>query len=206
MLFEDSFQTIQTPSEGFYKDKGSKFLAYAYPIIKEEEAKQYLLNLKELHPKAVHHCYAYRLGLDRMSYRMSDDGEPSGTAGRPILNTLYSRELTNVLVVVVRYFGGTLLGVPGLINAYKTVTEEALDQAQLVTRHMVQHYKMKFAYIQMNDAMRIVKEMELPVISQQFEMDCEMILEIRNTLLERFISRCEQVQGITIEQEPENGV
>ena len=121
MLFDDTYKTISEPSEGFFKDKGSKFISYAFPILNDSNAKERLTHLREIHPKAVHHCFAYRLGQDRMSYRMSDDGEPSGTAGRPILNTLYSRDITNVLVVIVRYFGGTLLGVPGLINAYKSM-------------------------------------------------------------------------------------
>lgn len=196
MLFDDTYRTIARASEGFFKDKGSKFYSYAYPLTSENEAKTLLAELRELHPKAVHHCYAYRLGLDRMSYRMSDDGEPSGTAGRPILNTLYSKDVTNILVVVVRYFGGTLLGVPGLINAYKTATELALDQAEITTNHLSQFYELRFPYVQMNDVMRIVKEMELPVTEQQFEMECRMVVEVRTTLVERFVSRCEKVEGL----------
>ena len=199
MLFDDTYQSIAAPVEGFFKDKGSKFLAYAYPIAHDEQAKSFLNELYELHPKAVHHCYAYRLGADRMSYRMSDDGEPSGTAGRPILNTLYSRNVTNVLVVVVRYFGGTLLGVPGLINAYKTATEAALDAAEIVTRHYFSVYRLSFQYPQMNDVMRIVKEMELPVRVQAFEMQCIMEVEVRATLVERFMTRSEKVEGLSVE-------
>ncbi|ACT94497.1 IMPACT family protein [Dyadobacter fermentans] len=198
MLFDDTFQTIAGPAEGFFKDKGSKFLAYAFPVENDLQAKSHLAELYELHPKAVHHCYAYRLGADRMSYRMSDDGEPSGTAGRPILNTLYSRNVTNVLVVVVRYFGGTLLGVPGLINAYKTATELALDSAEIVTRHYSSVYKLTFQYPLMNDVMRIVKEMELPVRRQEFEMQCEMEVEVRSTLVERFITRAGNVEGLSV--------
>ncbi|KAA0989997.1 IMPACT family protein [Dyadobacter aurulentus] len=198
MLFDDTFQTIAQPSEGFFKDKGSKFLSYAFPISAEADAKEHLGMLKELHPKAVHHCYAYRLGTDKMSYRISDDGEPSGTAGRPILNTLYSRDVTNVLIVVVRYFGGTLLGVPGLISAYKTATESALDSAVVVTRHFINRYKMEFQYPQMNEAMRIVKEMELPVLDQQFEMECSMIVEVRVSATEVFVSRSQKVDGLKL--------
>ena len=198
MLFDDSYKTITSPAEGFFKDKGSKFISYAYPIRNENDAKVFLAELRELHPKAVHHCYAYRLGLDRMSYRMSDDGEPSGTAGRPILNTLYSRDITNILVVVVRYFGGTLLGVPGLIHAYKTATEIALDEAEVITSHLFNIYELVFSYVQMNDVMRIVKEMELPVTEQQFNMECRMAVEVRTTLVERFVSRCEKVEGLVV--------
>jgi uncharacterized YigZ family protein len=199
VLFEDTYQSIAQPSEGFFKDKGSKFLAYAYPVENDAQAKGHLNDLYELHPKAVHHCYVYRLGADRMSYRMSDDGEPSGTAGRPILNTLYSRNVTNVLVVVVRYFGGTLLGVPGLINAYKTATEAALDHAEIITRHYFSVYRLSFQYQQMNDVMRIVKEMDLPVREQAFEMQCVMEVEVRSTLVERFMTRSEKVEGLTVE-------
>ena len=199
MLFDDTYQSIAEPVEGFFKEKGSKFLAYAYPVDNDAQAKSHLNELYELHPKAVHHCYAYRLGADRMSYRMSDDGEPSGTAGRPILNTLYSRNVTNVLVVVVRYFGGTLLGVPGLINAYKTATEAALDVAEIVARHYFSIYSLSFQYPQMNDVMRIVKEMELPVRAQAFEMQCTMEVEVRATLVERFITRSEKVEGLSVE-------
>ncbi|KAA6441005.1 YigZ family protein [Dyadobacter flavalbus] len=198
MLFDDTYQTITKPSEGFFKDKGSKFLAYAFPIDNELDAKFHLAALHELHPKAVHHCYAYRLGADRMSYRMSDDGEPSGTAGRPILNTLYSRNVTNILVVVVRYFGGTLLGVPGLINAYKLATEDVLNQSETVTRHFFSLYELTFSYVQMNDVMRIVKEMELPVRSQNFEMECKMVVEVRVTLTEPFITRSGKVEGLDV--------
>jgi uncharacterized YigZ family protein len=198
VLFDDTFQTIAAPAEGFFKDKGSKFLSYLFPISVEANAKEHLAALKELHPKAVHHCYAYRLGTDKMSYRMSDDGEPSGTAGRPILNTLYSRDITNVIVVVVRYFGGTLLGVPGLINAYKAATEDALASAEIVTRHFINRYKIAFQYPQMNEVMRIVKEMELNVLEQQFEMECSMTVEVRVSATEVFVTRSQKIDGLKL--------
>jgi uncharacterized YigZ family protein len=198
VLFEDTYQTIGAAAESLFKDKGSRFLSFAFPILNDNDAKIHLTELRELHPKAVHHCYAYRLGTDRMSYRMSDDGEPSGTAGRPILNTLYSKNVTNILIVVVRYFGGTLLGVPGLINAYKLATEGALENAEIVTRHFFNVYNLSFSYIQMNDVMRIVKEMELPVSDQVFEMECRMNVEVRATLTERFMDRCEKVEGLVV--------
>jgi len=198
VLFDDTYRTIAEPAEGFFKDKGSKFISFVFPISSENEAKIYLLELRELHPKANHHVYAYRLGLDRMTYRLSDDGEPSGSSGRPILNTLYSKEITNILVVVVRYFGGTLLGIPGLINAYRSATEDALENAQIVEKHLFNLYDLRFSYVQMNDVMRIVKEMELPVREQTFEMECKMVLEVRTTLTERFISRAEKVEGLSV--------
>ena len=134
MLFEDTYHTIEKPSEGLFRDRGSKFLAYAYQVNSESELKNNLTQLKSLHPKANHHCWAIRLSIDRSVFRLNDDGEPSGTAGRPILNTLLSHDLTNLAVVVVRYFGGTLLGVPGLINAYKSATEDALKQAVIIEK------------------------------------------------------------------------
>lgn len=198
MLFEDTYKTIAEPAEGFYKDKGSKFISFIFPVTTENEAKTHLLKLRELHPKANHHVYAYRFGLDRMQYRLSDDGEPSGSSGRPILNTLYSKEITNVLVVVVRYFGGMLLGIPGLINAYRSATEDALANAEIIVKHLTVIYELKFSYVQMNDVMRIIKEMELPVLEQNFEMECRMVVEVRTTLVERFITRCEKVEGLVI--------
>ena len=144
MLFGDSYRTIEAPAESLFKDRRSKFYAFAFPINSEEATKPLLATLHEQHPKAVHHCYAYRLGLDRNQYRANDDGEPSGSAGRPILNTLYSQDLTNILVVVVRYFGGSLLGIPGLINAYKTATEAALAQAVVVEKYVCDEYEINF--------------------------------------------------------------
>ena len=199
MLFEDTYRTVAEPVEGFFKDKGSKFLSFVFPISSENEAKSHLLALREIHPRANHHVYAYRLGMDRMQYRLSDDGEPSGSSGRPILNTLYSKEITNVLVIVVRYFGGTLLGIPGLINAYRSATEDALENAEIVVKHLFNLYKLSFSYIQMNDVMRIVKELELPVSEQLFEMECTLVVEVRTTLLERFMTRVEKVEDLKVE-------
>ena len=156
MLFEDTYKTIKAPVEGLFKDRGSKFLAYAYPIEHENEVKPLVDNLKKEHFKAVHHCYAYRLGLDRTNFRVNDDGEPSGTAGKPILNTLLSHDITNILVVVVRYFGGTLLGVPGLINAYKSATAEALTVAKVIEKTVNDVYDVSFEFVQMNDVMKVV--------------------------------------------------
>ena len=196
MLFDDSYRTIEAPVEGLFKDRGSKFLAYAYPIRSEQDAREYLAQLRELHPKANHHCYAYRLGLDRNHYRANDDGEPAGSAGRPILNTLYSQDLTNLLVVVVRYFGGTLLGVPGLINAYKMATLAALEQATVVTRHLYDRYELTFGYESMNGVMQIVKEMDLTVLEQQFEIRCQLRVEVRKTQVERFVERTGKIEGV----------
>lgn len=191
-LFEDTYYTIAEGSEGIFRDKGSKFIAYAYPFEDEQNLKEIIASLKSLHPKARHHCWAYRLSPDRTVFRINDDGEPSGTAGRPILNVLLSKELTNVLVVVVRYFGGTLLGVPGLINAYKSATIEALEQADIVERTVQDVYDVHFDYLQMNDVMRVIKEENVQVLAQQFDNRCVIRFGIRkmqvNTVVDKFHS------------------
>ncbi len=198
MLFDDSYRTLNAPAEGFFKDRGSKFHAFAYPLRSEEDTKSLLGTLRELHPKAGHHCYAYRLGLDRNHYRANDDGEPSGTAGRPILNTLYSRDLTNILVVVVRYFGGTLLGVPGLINAYKTATELALDEAVVLTKYVCDEYEITFPYEATSEVNRVLKTYELEVTEQIFEMECTFNVLVRKTLLNRVVPALEAIEGIEV--------
>jgi len=146
-LFEDTYLTIEEPSEGIFRDRGSKFIAYAYPFKEESGLKDIVTELKSRHPKARHHCWAYRLTTDRSVFRINDDGEPSGTAGRPILNVLLSKDVTNILVVVVRYFGGTLLGVPGLIHAYKMATQEALESAVAVEKTVNDIYRIDFDYL-----------------------------------------------------------
>ena len=201
MLFDDSYKTITQPVEGFFRDRGSKFFAYAYPIQNEEDTKRYLSELREIHPKAVHHCYAYRLSLDRTQYRTSDDGEPSGSAGKPILNTIYSHDLTNVLVVVVRYFGGTLLGVPGLINAYKVATDEALKQAQVITKHVCDVYTLTYPYEQMNEVMKAIKSFDLVPQNQHFDNECCLQIEIRKTLLNQVLGRFEKIESLQMKFE-----
>ncbi|MCP1383198.1 IMPACT family protein [Runella salmonicolor] len=201
MLFDDSYRTIVTPVEGLFRDRGSKFLAFGYPIQNEEDVKQYLTALREIHPKANHHCYAYRLGLDRTHFRANDDGEPSGSAGKPILNTLYAHDITNLLVVVVRYFGGTLLGVPGLINAYKVATEEALSQAQIVTKHVRDVYTLTYPYEQMNEVMKVIKAFDLTPQKQQFDNECSLQIEIRKTLLNQVLGKLEKIEALRLDFE-----
>ena len=198
MLFNDTYLTIEKPVEGIFRDRGSKFLGFAYPINSEADIKLLLTGLKNEHPKANHHCWAMRLGIDRSVFRINDDGEPSGTAGRPILNTLLSRNITNVLVVVVRYFGGTLLGVPGLINAYRTVTEEALINANVIEKTLKDIYTIQFDYQQMNDIMRIIKEDNLNVLDQQFDNSCIIKIEIRRMQVNQSISKFEKMGGVVI--------
>jgi uncharacterized YigZ family protein len=198
MLFDDTYLTIEKPSEAIFRDRGSKFLAFAYPINSEADIKTILTVLKTEHPKANHHCWAVRLGIDRSIFRVNDDGEPSGTAGRPILNTLLSRNITNILVVVVRYFGGTLLGVPGLINAYKTATEEALNAAVIIEKTLDDTYTISFNYQQMNDIMKIIKEDNLTILEQRFDNNCMVKITIRKMQVNRSINKLEMVEGAII--------
>jgi uncharacterized YigZ family protein len=198
MLFKDTYQTIAQPSEGVFRDRGSKFIAFAFPVITEEEIKKHVLQLKAGHPKARHHCWAVRFGPDRTVFRLNDDGEPSGTAGRPILNTLLSYDVTNTLIVVVRYFGGTLLGVTGLINAYKSASIDALNQARIIEQTVNDYYLIQFDYLQMNEVMRVIKEENLSIEAQNFNNDCEIQLSIRQTQVIQAIGRLEKISNIKI--------
>jgi uncharacterized YigZ family protein len=172
---KDFYKTIVQPSSAEFKDRGSKFFAFAYPIETAEDFKKYQQQLKKEHPKAVHCCFAYRLGTDGNNFRSSDDGEPSGSAGKPILGQIDSKEITNVAVYVVRYWGGTLLGVPGLINAYKTATALALQVTPIVQKQVELKYKIHFDYTQMNEVMMIIKQYNCTVISQEMQLFCNII-------------------------------
>ena len=194
-LFEDTYLTITEKSEGIFRDKGSKFIGYAYPFKDESKLKDIIAELKSLHPKARHHCWAYRLTPDRTVFRVNDDGEPSGTAGRPILNVLLSKDVTNILVVVVRYFGGTLLGVPGLINAYKMATQEALAEIDLVEKTVNDVYSVSFEYLQMNDVMRVIKDENIIILDQQFDNNCVIKLEVRKMQVNQVITKLEKIEG-----------
>ena len=198
MLFEDTYLTIEKPYDGIFRDRGSKFMAYAYPIKSEQDIKEILASLKKEHPKANHHCWAIRWGTDRSVFRLNDDGEPSGTAGRPILNILLSRNLTNIAVVVIRYFGGTLLGVPGLINAYKSATEQALNEALIVEKTLNDVYSLKFDYLQMNEVMKIIKDDYLEILQQQFDNDCSIQLSIRKTQVNQSVAKLQKLSSVKV--------
>lgn len=198
MLFDDSYKTIEGASEGIFRDKGSKFIAYAYPIRSEVELKPVITKLRAEHVKANHFCYAYRLTPDRSVYRMNDDGEPSGTAGRPILNCLLSEDITNTLIVVVRYFGGTLLGVPGLINAYKTASFEAIKAASVISKTVNDIYEAHFDYLQMNDVMKLSKEENLQILAQQFDTNCILKFEVRKAQLNQVLSKFDKIEGVKL--------
>jgi uncharacterized YigZ family protein len=198
MLFEDTYLTIEKTSEAIFRDRGSKFIAYAYPITTEQDIKNIVADLKKDNPKANHHCWAIRWSTDRSVFRLNDDGEPSGTAGRPILNTLLSRNLTNIAVVVVRYFGGTLLGVPGLINAYRTATELALNEAAIIEKTVNDIYTIAFDYLQMNDVMRIIKEDSLEVLEQQFDNTCSIKVSIRKMQVNQSILKLQKLPSVKV--------
>jgi uncharacterized YigZ family protein len=168
------YHTIEKPTVAEYKDRGSRFLAFAYPIPSAEEFKKQLKALKEEHPKAAHHCFAYRIGLDGTNFRSGDDGEPSGSAGKPILGQIDTKNLTNVAVIVVRYFGGTLLGVPGLINAYKTVTSLALQLTPIIKKPVLVNYILEFDYTLMNEMMVIIKRFNCELLSKEVQLFCKM--------------------------------
>lgn len=199
MLFDDTYKTITNPSEGIFRDRGSKFLGYAYPVVAEDEVKTILADIRAAHPKARHFCWALRLSPDRSIFRIQDDGEPSGTAGRPILNTMLSADVTNLLIVVVRYFGGTLLGVPGLINAYKTAAIEAIQAAEIVEKTVNDIYELHFDYLLMNEVMRLIKDERLNILSQDFDNSCSIKIEIRKSNLNFILGKIEKIEGIRLE-------
>jgi uncharacterized YigZ family protein len=196
MLFEDTYKTIAITSEGLFKDRGSKFIGYAFPVKSETEAKKVISDIRTEHGKARHFCWALRLSTDRSIFRLNDDGEPAGTAGKPILNTLLSADLTNILLVVVRYFGGTLLGVPGLINAYKTAAQEAIASANIIEQTVNDVYKISFGYLAINQVMKVIKDENLKTSNGIFDNDCSLELSVRQSQLNQVLSKLEKIQGL----------
>lgn len=174
----ENFKTIKALSEGIYKEKGSKFLSFALPVTTIDEIKILLDEYKKKYFDARHVCYAYVIGADKLVFRSSDDGEPSGTAGRPILGQIHSRDLTNVLVIVVRYFGGVLLGTGGLVTAYKEAAADALNEAEIFEKQVTLIYNIQFPYLQMNNIMKVIKDLDLKIHLQHFELECEIQLEV----------------------------
>ncbi|WP_282036664.1 IMPACT family protein [Saccharicrinis aurantiacus] len=195
----DSYNTIENPSEGLYKEKGSKFIAYAYPVYTEEQIKERVAELKDKYYDARHHCFAWQLGVDGKRFRANDDGEPSGSAGKPIHGQIKSHELTNILVVVVRYFGGTKLGVPGLIRAYKEATIDAINNGTIIEKTVNDVYQINFDYLVMNDMMRIVKEEKLNLTKQDFNLTCTVEFSLRQSEVAHVIGRIEKVESVRCE-------
>ena len=198
MMFVDSYKAVTTPGEGLYKEKGSKFFAEAFPVHSEAEVKAKVAEIKKKYFDAKHHCYAFIIGPDKSCYRSSDDGEPSGTAGKPILNQILSKDLTNVCVVVTRYFGGQLLGVPGLINAYKTSAREALDNCGVMEKTVDEVYSVSFGYPLLNEVMRIVKEENLEQRNAKFELDCYVEIAVRKSISNKIVDKLDRIYGVEV--------
>ena len=197
----DTYRTLHRPSsESLFKDRNSKFYGYAYPVSSEAEVKDHIQILKKKHHNARHWCYAYRIGTDPYNYRMNDDGEPNNSAGQPIYGQILSFELTNVLVVVVRYFGGTKLGVGGLINAYKRAAQITLESSKIKECTIDDRFKLNFEYKDLSRVMRIVKARRLEIVSQDLQSSCELIVAIRRSESKAVYDLFDQFYGIVIEQ------
>ena len=194
----DFYQTIEKESIAEFKDRGSRFLAYAFPISSPDDLRKRLKELKEEHPKAVHHCFAYRIGMDGNNFRSSDDGEPSGSAGRPILGQIDSKELTNIAIIVVRYFGGTLLGVPGLINAYKTAASFALQLNPIIKKAVLTNYRLQFDYTILNDVMRILKKNGCIIVKQELQLFCMIEAAVPKISLELCILQLKNLKSMEL--------
>lgn len=200
MQIKDTYSSIAGRSDGLFKDSGSRFIARAYPVETEEEVKAIVEGLRKEYHDARHHCYAYRLGLDGSRWRANDDGEPSGSAGRPILGQIDSAGLSDILVVVVRYFGGIKLGIPGLIRAYKTSTADALAGAEVVEKVAGSFYRIGFPYLSMNSVMKMVKDLSLPQRDQSFAEECSMVLRVRLSQEAAFLEKASGIDGLTLEK------
>lgn len=196
---EDKYRTVNAIAEGLYKEKGSRFISFIYPVKTEEEIKEIITAIKTKYYDARHHCYAYCLGANRERFRANDDGEPSSTAGKPILGQIVSNDLSNVLIVVIRYFGGIKLGVSGLIQAYKDAAADAILHAEIVERTVDEIIRIRFTYVVMNDVMKILKEEAPEILSRNFEMECEMTLSIRQKDMPRLKERLSKVESLVIE-------
>jgi len=204
---KEFYFTLEKESVAEFKDRGSRFIAFAFPVNTADDFKKRLREIKEEHPKAVHHCFAYRIGIDgnnlpagRQDSRSSDDGEPSGTAGRPILGQIDSRELTNTAIVVARYFGGTLLGVPGLIHAYKTAASFALQSVPITRKPVLINYTLQFDYTIMNDVMRVIKKFDCIVLHQEMQLFCNMKIGIPKSVCELCLSQLNNLKGLDLSQ------
>ncbi|HTN45127.1 MAG TPA: YigZ family protein [Flavipsychrobacter sp.] len=200
MTADYTFKTIENSATAEFKDRGSKFLAYLFPVKDENDVKKKLKEVKLLHPKAVHHCYAYRLGIDGNRYRANDDGEPSGSAGKPILGQIDSAGVTNVLAIVARYFGGTLLGVPGLINAYKTVTAEAFQNTLKIERWIEMPVELEFDYPVMSEVLYLLKQSDATIYEQELQLFCTIQAGIPKKQFEHYLQRLSEIRGVKIKQ------
>lgn len=198
-MFNYTYRTIAKESEGLYKEKGSRFIALAYPVRTEEEVKQHVADVKKKYYDARHHCYAYILGANKDAYRMNDDGEPSGTAGRPIHGQLLSKDLTDTLIIVIRYFGGIKLGVSGLINAYKTAAKDALDNNTIVEKFVEEDYQLRFPPLSMNKVMQLLKRETVKITDQQYDTDCIIRFTVQKRDADNLLEALRKVDGTVVE-------
>lgn len=194
----NTYKTIAASTTSDFRDRGSKFFGFAYPVSTAEQVKEYVKALKKEHPKAVHFCYAFRIGTDGTSFRANDDGEPSGSAGKPILGQIDSAGLTNVLVVVVRYFGGTLLGVPGLINAYKIATADALSTAPTIEKNIERTVKLSFDYASMSEVLYLLKQADATIIKQDLQLFCEVHTGIPIVHADTYIKKLSEIRSVEV--------
>ena len=197
-MFSDKYKEIKSATTGVYKEKGSKFIAYSFPVHSEENVKEKLEEVKKLEHSARHHCYAYILKTDKSAQRANDDGEPSSTAGKPILGQILSNDLTNILIVVVRYFGGVKLGVPGLIRSYKTAALDAISNSEIITKIIKEQFAVSFKYPQMNEVMRLVKEYNLEVVNTDFQIECKLIFAVAKSKSEEVVETLKKNHELTI--------
>ena len=198
-MFEDTYKTLAANSKGVYTEKGSRFIGLAFPVENEEQVKQHLADIRKSFYDARHHCYAYILGAEKNAYRINDDGEPSGTAGKPIYGQLLSNDLTNVLVVVVRYFGGIKLGVPGLINAYRTAAKEAIDANTVIEKTIDETYRVLFDFPEMNAVMKVLKNDFIKINSQTYMEKYVITFTVRSKEADKFLSSLRKIAGVKIE-------
>ena len=189
-MFNDTYKEIKNPSTGLHKEKGSRFISYLFPVYSEHEVKERLVEVKKIEHSAKHHCYAYIINTDKSLQRANDDGEPSSTAGKPILGQIQSNDITNILIIVARYFGGVKLGVPGLIRSYKTAASKSITNATIITKTIKEHYDLSFKYPLMNNVMRVIKEYDLEIVNTDFQIDCNLIFAVpkskANSVVETF--------------------
>jgi uncharacterized YigZ family protein len=195
-MINGTYKTVGNPCEGIFKDKGSRFMSYVYPVSNEHQIKGIVSKIKKEHHSARHHCFAWRLGPELEDFRLNDDGEPTGTAGRPIFGQIQSRELTNILVVVVRYFGGILLGTSGLANAYKQAALDALNQAVIVEKVVEDLIEVKFEYVAMNEFMHVVKEMQLEQVRSDFNLQCSATIAVRKSLSRTLMEKLKHIEKL----------
>jgi len=196
---EDTYRTIEKPAEGIYRDRNSRFLAFGYPVETTDQVHEILGTLKKKYHDARHHCYAYRIGPEKEAFRMHDDGEPSGTAGKPIYSQLVSHRLVNVLIVVVRYFGGTLLGAGGLINAYRSAAGDMISKASVVDRYLVNRYHLSFPYEKLSLVMKVLKDENVVPAAPEYDVNCTLIVGVRRSLSDHVLGRLSLIGNLTAE-------